>query len=127
MLLSGKAPGMFGFQTRIATNGGLVSESMAKTHDFSKPQAYQLESCQIDHTFTPLMLCSQEVITVESAPDSTPLSELLKDDGSQYPSNLRFNPRDDVAIVPYSSGTTGLPKGVMLTHFNIVANIEQLW
>lgn len=30
-----------------------------------------------------------------------------------------------VAIMPYSSGTTGLPKGVELTHRNLVANIEQ--
>jgi long-chain acyl-CoA synthetase len=31
-----------------------------------------------------------------------------------------------LAALPYSSGTTGLPKGVMLTHFNLVANIYQL-
>jgi acyl-CoA synthetase (AMP-forming)/AMP-acid ligase II len=32
----------------------------------------------------------------------------------------------DLAILPYSSGTTGLPKGVMLSHYNCVANVEQL-
>ena len=32
---------------------------------------------------------------------------------------------NDVVVLPYSSGTTGLPKGVMLTHFNLTANIEQ--
>ena len=32
---------------------------------------------------------------------------------------------DDVVVLPYSSGTTGLAKGVMLTHRNLVANIEQ--
>ncbi len=33
---------------------------------------------------------------------------------------------DDVVVLPYSSGTTGLSKGVMLTHRNLVANILQV-
>ena len=33
---------------------------------------------------------------------------------------------DHVVVLPYSSGTTGLPKGVMLTHRNLVANIAQV-
>lgn len=32
----------------------------------------------------------------------------------------------DVACLPYSSGTTGLPKGVQLTHHNIVSNLQQI-
>jgi len=32
---------------------------------------------------------------------------------------------DDVVVLPYSSGTTGLAKGVMLSHRNLVSNIEQ--
>jgi len=32
---------------------------------------------------------------------------------------------ESIVVLPYSSGTTGLPKGVMLTHRNLVANIEQ--
>lgn len=31
----------------------------------------------------------------------------------------------DVVVLPYSSGTTGLPKGVMLSHLNMVANVDQ--
>jgi acyl-CoA synthetase (AMP-forming)/AMP-acid ligase II len=33
---------------------------------------------------------------------------------------------EDVVALPYSSGTTGLPKGVMLTHRNVVANLVQV-
>ncbi len=33
---------------------------------------------------------------------------------------------DTLAALPYSSGTTGLPKGVMLTHRNLVANVAQI-
>jgi long-chain acyl-CoA synthetase len=32
---------------------------------------------------------------------------------------------DDLAVLPYSSGTTGMPKGVMLTHRNLVCNHTQ--
>jgi acyl-CoA synthetase (AMP-forming)/AMP-acid ligase II len=37
-----------------------------------------------------------------------------------------ISPHEDLAALPYSSGTTGLPKGVMLTHHNLVANIRQM-
>jgi len=36
------------------------------------------------------------------------------------------DPAEDVAALPYSSGTTGYPKGVMLTHRNLVANLRQV-
>ncbi|MEM4901800.1 MAG: long-chain fatty acid--CoA ligase [Acidilobaceae archaeon] len=37
-----------------------------------------------------------------------------------------INPREDIAALVYTGGTTGLPKGAMLTHYNIVANIYQI-
>ncbi|TEU11357.1 MAG: 4-coumarate--CoA ligase family protein, partial [Anaerolineales bacterium] len=38
---------------------------------------------------------------------------------------VAIDAREDVAALPYSSGTTGLPKGVMLTHYNIACNVKQ--
>ena len=35
--------------------------------------------------------------------------------------------KSDIAVLPYSSGTTGLPKGVMLTHYNVTANVNQIF
>jgi long-subunit acyl-CoA synthetase (AMP-forming) len=38
----------------------------------------------------------------------------------------KFDVYNDTAALPYSSGTTGPPKGVSLTHYNMVSNITQL-
>ncbi|XP_077991472.1 uncharacterized protein LOC144445702 [Glandiceps talaboti] len=55
-----------------------------------------------------------------------PFTQLMNDDGSAFPSNVKINPNEDVVALPYSSGTTGPPKGVMLTHQSIISNICQL-
>jgi long-subunit acyl-CoA synthetase (AMP-forming) len=54
---------------------------------------------------------------------ATPFASLLQN-GGILP-DVTIDPAQDVVVLPYSSGTTGLPKGVMLTHRNIVANMAQ--
>jgi len=42
-----------------------------------------------------------------------------------YAEPVTIDPEKDLAALPYSSGTTGLPKGVMLTHHNVCSNLRQ--
>lgn len=49
----------------------------------------------------------------------------LFEHGDQPP-KVEIDAATDVAVLPYSSGTSGIPKGVMLTHRNLVANLEQM-
>lgn len=60
----------------------------------------------------------------KSEPGMIPYGYMLKDDGSLNPIEADFN-NNKIAMLPYSSGTTGLPKGVMLTSKNIISNICQ--
>jgi len=46
--------------------------------------------------------------------------------GNGDPGTPSVDPATDLAALPFSSGTTGLSKGVMLTHRNLVANMEQI-
>ncbi|KAJ3659065.1 hypothetical protein Zmor_010774 [Zophobas morio] len=49
--------------------------------------------------------------------------EISSGDTGQPIINVNVN---DIILLPYSSGTTGLPKGVQLNHFNIVSNLSQI-
>lgn len=65
----------------------------------------------------------EEIFTLGQGEGATPFAELMNSDGI-FP-EVPINPKEDVVVLPYSSGTTGLPKGVMLTHYNLVANVCQ--
>lgn len=60
----------------------------------------------------------------QSTPGGTPLTALLANHGAVPP--VAIDVAEDVVALPYSSGTTGLAKGVMLTHRNLVANLCQM-
>jgi acyl-CoA synthetase (AMP-forming)/AMP-acid ligase II len=64
-----------------------------------------------------------EIFVFGEAIGATPFASLF--DAGDSPPGVRLDPAVDAVALPYSSGTTGLSKGVMLTHRNIVANTLQ--
>jgi long-chain acyl-CoA synthetase len=53
------------------------------------------------------------------------LSDLLASINEPKLPRVEINPEEDVAVLQYTGGTTGVPKGAMLTHYNIFANVIQ--
>ncbi|MET9731282.1 4-coumarate--CoA ligase family protein [Streptomyces sp. NPDC006458] len=66
----------------------------------------------------------REIFVCDSARGHRSLLDML---ASEAPDpEVGIDPAEDVAALPYSSGTTGVPKGVMLTHRQIATNLAQL-
>ena len=125
----------FGVAFHAAMMAGAVPTPMNPTYR-EREVHYQMETCDAVALITDGALLSgikladlpalREVYTIRQHCDgSTPFESLLKPrHGVSLPSPERDS-RLALATLPFSSGTTGLPKGVMLTHHNIVANVYQ--
>ncbi|MDQ0961027.1 acyl-CoA synthetase (AMP-forming)/AMP-acid ligase II [Streptomyces sp. B4I13] len=66
----------------------------------------------------------EEIFVCDTAPGHRSLVDMLGSTASEP--QVAIDPVADVAALPYSSGTTGVPKGVMLTHRQIATNLAQL-
>jgi 4-coumarate--CoA ligase len=68
-------------------------------------------------------ISADRLVVLDGAIGHPSLKDLLTA-GAAAPA-VSFDPATQVAVLPYSSGTTGRPKGVRLSHRNLVANVEQ--
>ena len=113
--------------------GGVVHTSNpASTPD---ELAYQLADGNVTMLFTVGALADKAkaaiagskraiaLFTIDETPGIPSLASLAVD---QDPPPVSIDPALDLCVLPYSSGTTGLPKGVMLTHRNLVAQLHQI-
>lgn len=117
----------------VATLGGIVTtiNPMYTPEEVS----YQLGDARAKYLLTVPQLMDkaveashgsnvEEVFVFGEAPGATSFSVLLQSEA--VAPETEINSREDIVALPYSSGTTGVAKGVMLTHYNMVANLYQL-
>ena len=105
-----------------------------------REMAYQLENSEarailIKQEMLPLLqtVLSQEALpnlkhvivtgeqVPEGMPNALPFAKLLKGASPKRPKPVEIS-GDDMMVLTYSSGTTGLPKGTMLSHHNLATN-----
>ena len=114
----------------VAMAGGIVSTINPTYTEAEVHSQLQDSGARILVTIPPLLAAvsratagtgAGEIYVLGEAHGAKPLASLF---GAPLAGQVPVGP-DDVVALPYSSGTTGLCKGVMLTHRNLVANIAQ--
>jgi len=77
----------------------------------------------IPDIFPPLLTPIRPPLVKKEFPGTLDFTALLRSEPK--PPRVKIEPRKDLAHLAYTGGTTGVSKGVMLTHFNVVVNVVQ--
>lgn len=89
----------------------------------SEPKWVICESNQISKLENIKYSSELSIITSDKTATEYPsLYDLIEEKNSELPV-VQINSKEDLAVLCYTGGTTGIPKGVMITHFNVVASL----
>ena len=65
------------------------------------------------------------IVHGQKSGEAISLEELIENHPARPPV-VEINPREDLCVLLYTGGTTGAPKGVMITHYNLTSNVFQM-
>lgn len=93
-----------------------VKESEARIMVADSRSYLTLKKAQWLPSLKSVILVGEELET-----EAVSFKGLVKQPAGRAP-KVKINPKEDVAVIQYTAGTTATPKGVMLTHYNLVSN-----
>lgn len=101
---------------KVLPNTGLEQVFVTEIADFHKPLKRKLMNSVVKHV--------KKMVPAYNLPDALSLPQVLKEGANLEYKKVKVQP-DDIAVLQYTGGTTGVAKGAMLTHRNLVANLLQ--
>ncbi|PSS07592.1 4-coumarate--CoA ligase [Actinidia chinensis var. chinensis] len=110
--------------TTTMANPFFTPAEVVKQAKASNSKLIVTQACYVEKVKDYAIENNVKVMCIDSPPDGClHFSDLTQADEREAP-EVEISP-DDVVALPYSSGTTGLPKGVMLTHKGLVTSVAQ--